>query len=120
MHSLTPHELAKVKLRGRLGFSAPASTAAVPCYRWCGRPDKLTRCSGSQFPGRISSYVLPRYTPVPAVWPVEGTDVWFIVSRLFGYFSSQAVKASAKARSPDGPFSIARMARQPFLYTIGM
>ena len=71
-------------------------------------------------PRPISSYVLPRYTPVPAAWPVEGTDAYFIVSRLFGYFSSQAVKASAKARSPDGPFSNAKMARPPFVYTIGM
>ena len=31
------------------------------------------------------------------------------------YFFSQAAKASAKARSPGGPFSIARMARPPYV-----
>ena len=31
------------------------------------------------------------------------------------YFFSQAAKASAKARSPGGPFSIARMARPPLV-----
>src|ERR1700733_12423599 len=36
------------------------------------------------------------------------------------YFFSQAARASMKARSPAGPFSIARMARGPFTYTIGM
>ena len=31
------------------------------------------------------------------------------------YFFSQAAKASAKARSPAGPFSMARMARLPLM-----
>jgi SRSO17 transposase len=36
-----------------------------------------------------------------------------VLGTIVRYFFSQAAKASTKARSPGGPFSIARMARPP-------
>src|SRR5262249_44849863 len=104
-------------MNGELGKgcgSTSADSANNISHMACGRFLKLKVCLSHQTAGAAEGRSVEASD-------AAATSRWLAARRVIEpYFFSQTAKASAKARYPGRPFSMARMARLPLLYAIGM